>query len=141
MDKIVERAETKSQNRAYLLLLLALVLVVNVVFLFGTNQGSRQILWLAMNGLVALNLTGFPFWGFGRRGSRLCLILNDETTQLFRLKSFMTGFWITLGVAIFLMLVMLYQPISGIDVSRILITTALVSALVSYSVFELRAYR
>jgi hypothetical protein len=142
MNSIVESAETRSRKTAIIFIILAFILTIHVVGRFGEDSGERIILWLLLLGLTALNLTVFPVklldW---RQGGKLGLFLNDEVTQNFRLKSYRAGFWMTIVSTLVIMPITTIYPVSGIDVARILVTIALVSALVTRAILELKACR
>ncbi|HNP37643.1 MAG TPA: hypothetical protein PKK10_17480 [Woeseiaceae bacterium] len=127
---------------AVIFILLAFILTIHVIGRFGEASGERILLWLLLIGLTALNLTALPVklldW---RQGGRLGLFLNDEVTQSFRLKSYRAGFWMTILSTLIMMPIMTVYPVSGIDVARILVTIALVSALVTRAFLELQACR
>jgi len=141
MDHIVERAETKSRARAYLLILLAIALIANEWMIFGESRISRILPWFFLIFLTALNLSAFPMRLTRRLSPRLASILDDETTRKHRLKSLGTGFWMSITAALAIVMIAVFQPISGLDSARILVTISLASALITFSTLELKALR
>lgn len=141
MSHQVELGESKARKRACLLLLLALSLIVSAIVNFGNtgvSAGARNSTWFVLVAAVALNLTRLPY---ALPGNPLGAILNDETTQMFRLRSLATGFWMSIVATLVIFIVTAFIPLSGMDVARIIVTTALVTSLVSFAVLELRACR
>lgn len=139
MNHQVDMAEAKSRKRAILLLLLAGAITIDTFLqMNGTSVStlSMNLAWFALVAFTALNLTALPF---SMCAKPVGTIMNDEMTQLFRLKSLAAGFWMSIAAILTIFIVNIYVPVSGMDVARVVVATALVSALITFSTLELRA--
>lgn len=137
IESVVDRAERVARWRATLYYMMAALLILTELLgLEDVERPGGLVLWLVMAALFALNLT--PFGGWLRPG-RVTALLNDEATQEHRRNSFATGFWAALASAAIVSIVATFQPLSGVVVARVIITAALVAALISFGVQERRA--
>lgn len=140
MPTTIEAAERKGRARAIVFLLLAIALIAATWMNSDdtSEQPVRLGLWLLMIALVALNLTPFAM---RRARAPLASLLNDETTQVHRRESFVAGFWASLTAAASLAVVASAVPITALLAVKVVIAAAMVAALVSFAVQELRAGR
>lgn len=140
MTTSIEAAERKSRARAVAFLLMAIVLVAATWMNSDdtSEQPVRLGTWLVMVALVALNLTPFAM---RRARAPLASLLNDESTQVHRQQSFVAGFWASLAAAASLSVVASAVPITALLAVKVVIAAAMVAALVSFAVQELRAAR
>lgn len=141
MNHHVELNESKARRRAYILLLLAIALIVTTIANYGNtsvSSGAQNSAWFLLVALTALNLTKLPY---SLLRKPMGAILNDETTHMFRLRSLATGFWTSIVTTLAIFIVTIFEAMSGADVAKIIVTTALASSLVSFAILELRACR
>ena len=136
----IQAAEQKSRARAIVFLLMAIALVAATWM--NSNDASEQPVrlgtWLVMVALVALNLTPLAM---RRARAPLASLLNDETTQVHRQQSFVAGFWASLAASVSLLVVASAVPITALFAVKVVIAAAMVAALISFAVQELRAAR
>lgn len=131
---MIEQAERRSRSRALIFYLLAGTLLLSTI-LAADRQGDpvRLIPWYLMTILIALNLTDLPF---RLRSGRLAMLMNDENTREHRRTSFQAGFWAAIVAGMLSTGVAAIYPLSGLLTARVVITAALVAALVSFAVQE-----
>ncbi len=136
----IAAAEQKGRRRAVLYLLMAIALIAATAANsgFASERPMRLGTWLVMVALYALNLTPFAT---RRLRAPLSSLLNDETTQVYRQKSFVIGFWASLASAASVAIVASTMPVTAIFAFKVVIATGLVAALISFAVQELRAWQ
>ncbi|CAI9120541.1 hypothetical protein [Brytella acorum] len=123
--------------------MMATLLVFSTMMAVGQGHSAepaRMCLWLLTLALGALNLTGFG----GRlrpRTRRLNALLDDETTRDHRRTSLAAGFWAALLSGSVMSVVGAIFSLSCVDGVRVVITAALVAALIAFATQELRAVK
>lgn len=96
--------------------------------------------WLLTLAIGALNLTALG----GRlrpRPGRINALLNDDTTRDHRRTSLAAGFWAALISGSAMSVTGSVVPLSCVDGVRVVITAALVAALIAFATQELRVVK
>lgn len=138
---LVDIAERKSRLRAFAFLFLAL-LTCGVMILVRTRPhiDFTQGLWLGLLVGCALNL--LPLKRLISPDSAVARLIDDEGTRENRRASCMIGFWAGVVAALLLGLASHFRPSIGADeVGQLVATAAIVSAMISFAILELRAAR
>lgn len=136
---LIQKAERISRRRAYLFLLLALVLVIAT--LMGVDspmKPSRVSAWVLLAVLVGLNLS--PFTPILRRGG-LAQLLNDENAKVNRVTGHVAGFWAMLAATLAIGIGTNFLQIDSFVGARLVMATGLATALVTFALLELRSLR
>ena len=137
----IDTAERKSRLRAMFFYVLAAALLALDVAALGTpGWAFGDGLWAGLMLCAAVNLVPVERWL--RPNSRIARLLEDESTREHRRMSSVAGFWAAFLSASVLMVVMrAVEPLSGIDVARVVATATVSAALISFATLELRATR
>lgn len=151
MDHSVgESAERATRRRARLTAALAIVFIGTQSIYFGKGAKFQSLgdaravdavhisAWLVMAvALLALFLTGGG-WLLRPDVRRR---MEDESTREHRRAAMGVGFISTMGCAIALYFLALFQPISGIEAIHLMLTVGIAAALLSFASQERRALR
>ncbi len=132
---LVEKAEARSRDRAIVYYLPPLMLLLVAIARLRVSDGS----WFVIVGAAALSLTSLPIRLFERK--RLTPLLNDETTRDHRRSSFAAGFWVMLATAALIDGLPGLHMVDALVTARIVVTTGLMAALITFASLELRAGR
>lgn len=137
----IELAEKKSRWRAMSFLLLAvLTLAVMVYDTSGRGTDFTQGLWFGLMLGSALNL--LPWKRLLRPNDEVFRLMDDEGTRENRRLSSTIGFWAAVIAALGLGLFSRYSDmVDAWLVGQLVATAAMVSAMVSFGLLELRAAR
>jgi hypothetical protein len=137
----IEVAEKKSRWRAVSFLLLAvLTLAVMVVDTSGRGTDFTQGLWFGLMLGSALNL--LPWKRLLRPNDEVFRLMDDEGTRENRRLSSTIGFWAAVIAALGLGLFSRYSDlVDAWLVGQLVATAAMVAAMVSFGLLELRAAR
>lgn len=137
----IELAEKKSRWRAMSFLLLAvLTLAVMVYDTSGRGTDFSQGLWFGLMLGSALNL--LPWKRLLRPNDEVLRLMDDEGTRENRRLSSTIGFWAAVIAALGLGLFSRYSDlVDAWLVGQLVATAAMVSAMVSFGLLELRAAR
>lgn len=137
----VDIAERKARFRAFGFLFLA-VLTCAVMVLVRSGRGTdfTQGLWLGLLLGCALNLLPIKRWL--RPNSDVARLLDDEGTRANRQLSCTLGFWAAIVTALAFQFMSHFNPAIGAEeVGQYVATAGIVSAMVAFSILELRAAR
>lgn len=75
------------------------------------------------------------------RNKALRALMNDEVTRANRAEAFMWGFWGAMLVSVALYFTTLFEPLSGREAIRAVVTVGLGAALLRFGILERRALR
>jgi len=140
---VTEEAERLTRKRARVLPVLAILLISQQAVYFNRSgsHGAQELkiaAWLVLALVLLAGLATGGAW-FSRRDVRE--LINDETTREHRRRSYSTGFWAAMGVAVGLYVVDMFDPVSGRDSIHIIMTAAIGTALLTFGNLERRALR
>ena len=137
----VEVAEKKARWRAVGFLVLAvLTLTVMVVDTSGRGTDFTQGLWFGL--ILGSALSLLPLKRLLRRHDEVLRLLDDEGTRENRRVSCMMGFWAAIATALGLGLFSRYSDaIDAWMMGQLVATAAMVCAMVTFGLLELRAAR
>lgn len=138
---VVEVAERKARVRALGFLFLAvLTCAVMILVRSDPNRDFTQGLWLGVLLGCALNLLPIKRWL--RPNNAVIRLLEDEGGRENRRISCTVGFWAAVTMALLLGFISHFNPSIGADeVGQIVATAAVVAAMITFAVLELRASR
>ncbi len=137
-------AETLTIRRARVTTILGVFFMVSMLTSLGTDVPLSRpetvklgawVVWAAAL-LMLMSVGGGLFRGKTVRG-----LMNDDTTIENRRSAMVTGFWVTVLSAFTLYAISLYEPISGRDAIRLLLSAAIGSAAIRFGVLELRSLK
>lgn len=142
----VEKAERLGRQRAGIFAVQA-VIFLSWQTLFVTGHVGDRVrtvdevkisAWLVVAMLLLLLLaTG----GMLIRGRKVRGLLNDELTRSHRSQACVLGFWAAMGTAIALYVVDMFDPVSARDVIHIIMSFAIGTGLMAFSILERRSLR
>ncbi len=98
-----------------------------------TLKLAAWIVWAAA--LVFLLAVGGGLF----RGKSVCALMNDETTIDNRKRGMVAGFWATVLSAFALYAITFYDPISGREVIRLLLSAAVGTSIIRFGILEQRS--
>ena len=130
-----------SRTRAAVFLFFAAVILLDLWFSFGPRGTDFfQGLWLGITSAAAINLLPIKRWL--RPGSVLARLLDDEVVREHRRLACTNGFWAALAAGVAVALIEHdAPPFSAFDAARVVVSAAVMAALVSFATLELRAGR
>lgn len=96
---------------------------------------SAWLAWAVV--LMVLLATNGPWL----RSKSLRALMNDEVTRSNRAEAFMWGFWGAMLVAVALYSVSLFEPLTGREAIRAVVTIGLGAALLRFGILERRALK
>jgi protein-S-isoprenylcysteine O-methyltransferase Ste14 len=135
-------AERLILRRARVSTVLAIFFMVSMATSLGTDvplsrpenvKLAAWVVWAAA--LLFLLATG----GGLTRNAKVRSLLNDETTIENRRNAMVTGFWATVATAFTLYAITLFEPVSGRDAIRLMLSIAVASAVLRFAALERRA--
>jgi len=137
----VDTAERRARWRALgFLFLAALTCAVMIVVRTGNGTDFTQGLWLGLLVGCALNLLPIKRWL--RPNNSVLRLLEDEGTRANRQLSCTVGFWAAVVVALLFQLAAHFDSgIGAEEVGQLVATAAIVCAMVTFALLELRAAR
>jgi multisubunit Na+/H+ antiporter MnhB subunit len=137
----VDIAERKSRLRAFgFLFLAALTCAVMALVRTRPDIDFTQGLWLGLLVGCALNL--LPLKRLINPRSAVAQLLDDEGAREHRRTSCTIGFWAAVLCAVLLGFISHFDPAIGAgEVGQLVATAAVVSAMISFALLELRAAR
>ncbi len=138
-----ELAEKLTRRRARFSAVLAIFFMVSHAGSFGEDPVSRpQTLhfaaWTVWAVLLLLVLATGGGW---LRTTHVRALMNDETTIEHRRRALTFGFWMMAAVALALYGVTYLEPLSAREAIRTILTMSIGSALLRFSVLELRSLK
>jgi cytochrome bd-type quinol oxidase subunit 2 len=142
----VEKAERLGRQRASIFAVQAVIFLSwQTLFVSGhVSERLRNVdefkisAWLVVAMLLLLLLgTG----GMLIRGRKVRGLLNDELTRSHRSHACVLGFWAAMGTAIALYVVDMFEPLSARDVIHIIMSFAIGTGLMTFSILERRSLR
>jgi hypothetical protein len=142
----VEKAERLGRQRASIFAVQAVVFLSwQTLFVTGhvadrvrTVDQVKISAWLVLAILLLFLLaTG----GMLISGRKLRGLLNDELTRSHRARACVMGFWAAMGSAIALYVVGMFEPVSGREVIHIVMSFAIGTGLMTFSILERRSRR
>lgn len=149
-SQVVESAHRFSRKRAILWLLLGatlLILAAINLLRIWTGEGvdsdhldfwGRRVTWVADVGLAMLILaTGGGF----RIARRVRALMNDEITARNRAAALSVGFWVAMLLGVALAVGDSFRLLIAGRALMALVSTSLGASLITFGIFELRAYR
>jgi MFS family permease len=138
-------ADRLTLRRARIATPMAIVFAISQAGSFPADNATLnrpQIFHLVAWGVWAVALFVFLIGGFGMfRGPDVRALLNDETTLDNRRRALALGFWGAIVTAIGMYALTFVDTVSARDATRIIITVAIVMALLRFSVLEKRALK
>lgn len=137
----VELAERKGQARAmvFLVFAAAILLVLGLSFRRAESDFLRGM-WVGITAAAAVNLLPLARWL--KPNSAVARLLEDETTRDHRRTATTIGFWAAMACALVLSFVTPGgSTISAFDVTRLVATFGVSTALICFATLELRASR
>jgi len=140
-----ELAHQLAWRRARIATPMAIVFAISQAGSFPADNATLnrpQIFHLVAWGVWAVALLVFLLGGFGMfRGARVRALLNDETTLDNRRRALALGFWGAILAAIGMYALTFAAAISARDATRLIITIAIVLALLRFGMLENRALK
>jgi len=137
----VDIAERKGRLRAFgFLFIAAMTTLVMVLLKEGWNSDFDQGLWFGL--LVGCALILLPIKPMIRPNNDVLKLLEDEGTREHRRLSCTVGFWAAVGTALTLVFACRFnRAIAPDEVGQIVATAAMVLAMATFAILELRAAR
>lgn len=138
----IKLAERLTRRRARVWTVLTLFFVMSMVTSLGTDVPLNRpetlklaawVVWAAA--LLFLLATG----GGLTRGAAVRSLLNDDSTIENRRNATNAGFWATVLAAFVLYAISLFEPVSGRDAIRVMLTVAVATAVLRFGMLERRA--
>ena len=141
MSSTIELAERKSTARVMAYLLFAVLIVALLLASFGAGGTDFfRGMWTGLSMVTLLYMLPFGRWLKPR--SALTLLLDDESVRDHRRTSAAAGFWAAMASAFGLTIATAEgDAVSSFDVARVIVTAAMVAALVGFAILEMRAAR
>jgi protein-S-isoprenylcysteine O-methyltransferase Ste14 len=137
-------AERLTRRRARVVTLFAFLFLFSMITSLDTDvpvtrpetvKLAAWIVWAAA--LLLLLVTGGGLW----RSKAVRHLLNDESTNENRRSAMVTGFWATVLSAFALYGISLFEPITGREAIRLLLSAAVAAALLKFGSLERRSLR
>ncbi len=140
----IEFADRLSRRRARMFPILGIYFILGQAFLFRHAPEPERIAnfkisaWLvwAVVLLIALAFAGGHF-----RGAKVRALVEDEVTRANRLRGYATGFWAAAAASILLYVIDMFEPMSGREAIRLILTFAVAGALIRFGTLERRALK
>lgn len=141
-----ERIERLQRRRTRLMWVQALFFIIWQTSYFSSADhalnGARLVDHVKISAYVvwSLALLAFIATGGGYLQSReVRAVLNDETTIEHRRTAMVTGFWVSMLVAVGAYVVALFEPITAGEVIHAVLTAGIASAMMNFVALERRA--
>ena len=135
-------AEKLTKRRARVSIVLGVFFLVTMATSLGVDVPANRpetvklaawIVWAAA--LLFLLATG----GGLLRGKSLRALMNDDSTIANRSRAIHAGFWATVISAFVLYALSLFQPVSGREAIRLLLSAAVATSVIRFGLSELRS--
>jgi hypothetical protein len=143
-----DTADRLMDKRARMMPALAMMFAAQqVIYFTGSrlDEGKlRLVNYVSIGGWMVLSIVllfGLVTGGSLFRGGRVRALMNDENTQANRAQAFQLGFLCTMGGAILLYIVSLFEPVDGREAIHILMTVGIATALLRFGLLKRRALR
>ncbi len=130
----VVRADQMSRKRSTLFFISAALFIGIAMLDFPASATTEfTILWVVWALLLLVNLAGVGGW--------LCppvarALANDEGTRANRAKALSLGFFVAIGAALLLSILIRYLPIGAREVTLSVVTAGISSALICFAALE-----
>jgi succinate dehydrogenase hydrophobic anchor subunit len=135
----VARAEWMSRKRANLFFFsAALFIFMSMVEFPAHSSVAFAVTWVVWAALLLVNLAGIGGW-LCPPGARA--LSEDETTKAHRAKALSIGFFVAIGVALFLSIFVRFVPLDAREVAMTTVTAGISCALISFAAQERLAMR
>ena len=140
---ISEQAEQLSKRRARMLPFLAVLFLLQQGSYFSGGGGQsvdhvKIAAWIVMSIVLLL---AFGTGGAWLRPKAVRALANDESTRAHRQLATVFGFWATMGCALGIYAVDLFEPVSGREAVHLIFTAGIATALLNFGMLERRALR
>jgi cation transport ATPase len=147
MDMTAEEmalAEKLTRRRARVSIILGVFFLVTMATSLGTDFPANRpetvklaawIVWAAA--LLFLLAAG----GGLLRGKAVRSLMNDESTIDNRRRGMVAGFWVTVLSAFALYAVSYYEPVSGREAIRLLLSAAVGASIIRFGILEQRSLK
>src|SRR3954466_592304 len=140
----VEKAERLSRSRARIFAVQAVLFLSWQALYFGGHAADRvrtvqQVKISAWLVTAILLLFLLASGGMLIRGRKVRGLLNDELTRSHRARACVMGFWAAMGSAVGLYVVDMFEPVSARDTIHIVMSVAIGTALMTFSILERRS--
>ncbi len=133
----VTAADAISAKRATLFFFSAAMFIGIAMLDFPARTGiAFSIIWVAWAALLLLNLAGIGGWLCPPVARRLA---NDEGTRANRAQSLSLGFFVAIGVALLLSVLVRIVAIDAREVILSIVTSGISSALICFAALERRS--
>ncbi len=100
-----------------------------------TIRLAAWVIWAAF--LLLVLATG----GFFFRGKAIRALMNDDSTLVNRQRAMVAGFWATVLSAFALYAISLFEPVSGRDAIRLLLSAAVGASIIKFGLLEKRSLK
>jgi protein-S-isoprenylcysteine O-methyltransferase Ste14 len=133
-------AERLTRRRARIAAVMAVFFMLSMIASLGhapsRPETFRLAAWTVWTvALLVFLVTGGALW----RGRGVRALLNDETTQAHRQQAFVAGFWVMIVVAFAIYAASFIEIVDAREAVRVLMTSAIVGALLRFSYLERRS--
>jgi protein-S-isoprenylcysteine O-methyltransferase Ste14 len=137
-------AEKLTRRRARMCIILGLFFIATMASSLGVDVPTSRpetvkiaawIVWAAM--LLFILATG----GGLLRGKTVRALMNDDSTIDNRRRAMVAGFWATVASAFTLYAISLFEPVSGREAIRLLLSAAVGASIIGFGKLELRSLR
>jgi protein-S-isoprenylcysteine O-methyltransferase Ste14 len=137
-------AEKLTRRRARMCIILGLFFIATMASSLGVDVPTSRpetvkiaawIVWAAM--LLFILATG----GGLLRGKTVRALMNDDSTIDNRRRAMVAGFWATVTSAFALYAISLFEPVSGREAIRLLLSAAVGASIIGFGKLELRSLR
>jgi uncharacterized membrane protein len=141
-----EKAEYLSQRRARMLPALAVIFLSQQATYFSTAstpgphsaETVKISAWLVLSILLLAALATKGFWFQPKEVRDL---IDDENTQANRNHAMRSGFLFSMGAAIGVYVLTMFEPMTAREATHINMTTGIATALIQWGFLEWRAHR
>ncbi len=127
----------------------ARVSIISGVFFLMSMAGSLGV-DVPANGPETIRLAAWVVWaaalllvlaaGGGLfRGKAIRALMNDDSTLVNRQRAMVAGFWATVLSAFALYAISLFEPVSGRDAIRLLLSAAVGASIIKFGLLEKRS--
>ncbi len=137
-------AEKLTRRRARVLIVLGMFFLVTMASSLGVDVPASRpetvkiaawIVWAAM--LLLLLASGGSLF----RGKSVRSLMNDDSTLDNRRRAMVAGYWATVLAAFALYAISLYEPVSGREAIRLLLSAAVGTSVIRFGLLELRSLK
>jgi len=141
----IENADRLSRRRARMLPMLAVIFIFQQLAYFSEpDAGMRAVdhvkigAWVLLSIVLLLALATGGSWF---RPKAVRELMDDEITRANRADAFRLAFFMSMGGAIALYFVSLFDPMSGREAIHLIMTIGIASALIRFGMLERRAHK